>query len=54
MSFYSSTTNRAILTGSEDGAINVPTEDWQSHLSPYFRPLPGILGCHFLVSLVVA
>ena len=47
MSFYSSTTNQAILIGSEDGAIKVPTEDWQSHLSPYFRALPGISGYHY-------
>ena len=47
MSLYISTTNQAILIGSEDGAINVPTEDWQSHLSPYFWPLPGISGYHY-------
>ena len=34
--------NTAQLVGTEDGASYVPVGDWQSHLSPYFRPLPGI------------
>ena len=34
--------NSAQLVGTEDGTSYVPVGDWQSHLSPYFRPLPGI------------
>ena len=30
------------LVGHEDGRILVPSYDWQSHLRPYFKVLPGI------------
>ena len=32
------------LLGTEDGTSFVSLGDWQSHLSPFYRPLPGIKG----------
>ena len=44
----SACSNSAQLVGTEDGTSFVPVGDWQSHLSPFYRPLPGIKGCqHF-------
>ena len=36
--------NSAQLVGTDDGTSYVPVGDWQTHLSPYFRPFPGIKG----------
>ncbi|KAK2191544.1 hypothetical protein NP493_52g05007 [Ridgeia piscesae] len=44
----SACSNSAQLVGTEDGTSFVPVGDWQSDLSPFYRPLPGIKGCqHF-------
>ena len=40
----SACSNSAQLVGTEDGASFVPVGDSQSHLSPFYRPLPGIKG----------
>ena len=34
--------NQAQLIGKEDGSLFVPVGEWQQHLSPFFRPFPGI------------
>ena len=34
--------NFAVLTGTHDRVIQVPTFDWANHLKVYFRRLPGI------------
>jgi hypothetical protein len=38
----SASANQTQLVGQEDGISLVPVGDRQTHLSPYFRPLPGI------------
>jgi len=38
----SATVNVSQLVGREDGQAIVPVGDWQKHLTPYFRPFPGI------------
>ena len=40
----SACTNSAQLVGTEDGTSNVPVGDWQDHLRPFYKPLPGIKG----------
>ena len=34
--------NQAQLIGKEDGTSFVEVGEWQQHLSPYFKPFPGI------------
>ena len=34
--------NSSHLVGTEDGTSHVPVSDWQDHLRPFYRPLPGI------------
>ena len=34
--------NSSQLVGTEDGTSHVPVGDWQDHLRPFYRPLPGI------------
>ena len=34
--------NQAQLIGKEDGSSFVEVGEWQQHLSPYFKPFPGI------------
>ena len=34
--------NSSQLVGTADGSSLVPVADWQAHLSPHFKPLPGI------------
>ena len=34
--------NSSQLVGTEDGTSLVPVGDWQDHLRPFYRPLPGI------------
>lgn len=38
--------NQAQVVGRENGTANVPYGDWQAHLRPFFRPLPGIKKFH--------
>ncbi|KAI0213588.1 hypothetical protein LSAT2_001353, partial [Lamellibrachia satsuma] len=40
----SACSNSAQLVGTEDGTSYVPVGDWQAHLSPFYKPLPGIKG----------
>ena len=35
--------NSAQLVGTEDGMSYMPVGDWQAQLSPFYKPLPGIL-----------
>ena len=44
----SSVVNSTQLVGTEDGTSFVPVADWQRHLSPFYRPMPGVTRCqHF-------
>ena len=40
------TLNRPQLVGREDGTVIVPTYNWQTFLSPYFRKVDGIKSLH--------
>ena len=42
----SAAVNSTQLVGSEDGTSFVPVGDWQSHLAPHYKPLPGIMSKH--------
>ena len=42
----SAVVNMAQLVVTEDGKTVVPVSDWQTHLSEFFKPLPGIKKYH--------
>ena len=43
------TLNRPQLVGREDGTVIVPTYNWQTFLSPYFRKVDGIKSLHHFI-----
>lgn len=42
----SASVNESQIVGAQDGTTIVPFADWQSHLTAFFRPLPGIKKYH--------
>ena len=42
----SSKSNFAVLVGTHDGRMLVPTYNWADHLAPHFRKVPGIKSFH--------
>ena len=42
----SAAVNSTQLVSIKDGTSFVPVGDWQSHLAPHYKPLPGIMSQH--------